>query len=230
MSSFVDYLEIDHIYAQTCAKGLRTVAICAANSNEGVSTLACALAERAQKSGCKTLLVDMNYFRPSLDARFSLPRLAWSGDTVPQATLNDLTGIHVITACAQANMSLRHGDVLAKLIQQWQQDYDCVVFDTSPLNALNRHNLPAELVCSRAQATLMVVRSGVTPEADILAASTKLTNQQANLIGVVMNDIDCPSLSHELRREVMRIERWFPRVARWLRKSIANNTLVNMTL
>jgi len=232
MRTLVDYLEVEHIYAQTCEKGFKSVAVCAANAHEGVSTVACALAERHQAAGKKTLLIDMNYFRPSLDERFCLPRLNWSGTPVqpPKAVFNDLSGIHVLTAALSADASLKQSDSLQNMMTQWENEYDAVIVDTSPLNAVNRHNVAAEFICARVQAVLMVIRSGITPEGDILAGLSKLQSQNVELLGIVMNDVDCPPLAEELQREIERLSPIAPRFARWLSCKVTNSVLLNMVL
>lgn len=232
MISLADYLEVEHIYSQTCAKGLRSISICAANPQEGVSTLACALAERHQMSGKRTLLVDMNYFRPSLDERYQLPRLNWSAEpeSCARAVLNEVNGVHILTASSSLDMQLRQTDALQTLIAGWMEQYDAVIIDTSPINAINRHNVPAELVCARTLATVMVVRSGITPQGDILNALTKLNQQGVTPIGLVMNDVDCPSLYQEMIRELDRLARFAPGTARKLSQWIAKNKLINQRI
>lgn len=82
MAALSEYMEIDEVCFQLAQEKQRVVAVTSANSGEGVSTIACALAERCQKAGKETLLVDMNYHRPSLHKRYNLQRSVWhSGES-----------------------------------------------------------------------------------------------------------------------------------------------------
>lgn len=74
----------------------------------------------------------------------------------------------------------------------------------------------------------MVVRSGLTTEAELLNAYGKLQRQNANVIGVVMNDIDCPTLSEELVREARRVEKWLPALTSWLVSKVRQSHFLNL--
>lgn len=109
--------------------------------------MACALADRHQRSGRSTLLVDMNLYRPSMDRRYNLPRANWdlSAQTFSRAIMNVSPGINVLTASKNSAMDFRRSDLLQEVIRQWEQEFDAIVIDTSPLNAINRNNVQAEL-------------------------------------------------------------------------------------
>lgn len=126
--------------------------------------------------------------------------------------------------------SLREPDLLIDQLQQWQQGYDAIVFDTSPLNSINRHNLAAEQVCAAAGSALLVLQAAVTKEADILEALAKLKSHKANITGWVMNDLCCPALASEMQREVNRLSRYAPRMARWLERKILQNDFINQVM
>jgi Mrp family chromosome partitioning ATPase len=227
-----EYLEVEHIYAQALRKQSRTLAVCAANAGEGVTTVAMALARRYASPGHKTLLVDMNYCRPALDQRFALPRQVWGleDNSLEDAIEAHPCGLDVLTASLSVDSSLRQQDRLMALIQHWQTRYSMVVFDTSPLNAVNRQNIPAEHIAGAVDGCVLVLQSAVTKEADILQALSKLKSHQVEPIGWVMNDLQCPALAVEMRRELARISRFAPRMARWLEQKILNNDLINQVI
>ena len=225
-----DYLELDQVYVQTLGRGQRTLAVCAANSAEGVSTLACALAERHQQNGFSALLVDMNMFRPSLNQRFELQRVSWNAQPASYATavMQVSPGLNVLTASEAPVNQFKQINVIQSMLDQWLSQYDVVIFDTSPLNAINRHNIPAEIICACVQGTLLVVRTAVTRQEDLQQAVERLQAYKVPIYGVVMNDVDFPPLHCELQRELRRFAPRFPklaaRCANWLRK----NHLVNI--
>lgn len=59
-------IEIEQIFYQAFAPGHRAIAICAAESGEGVTSLALALAQRQLLAGNSVLVVDLNLYHPTL--------------------------------------------------------------------------------------------------------------------------------------------------------------------
>lgn len=227
-----DFLEFEQVYLQTLGRGIRAVAICAANSGEGVSTLACALAERHQRTGKSTLLVDMNLFRPSINQRFHLERTEWQTlePSYSKALMTVSPGLDVLTASQCPATAFRELTSLNELFGHWLAHYDAVVVDTSPLNAINRHNVPAELVCAAAGCTLMMVKTGVTRQEELQQAISRLQAYQVNVFGVVMNDVAFPPLRSEMQRELARLHHRFPRLCQWLSQWIRQNHFINIRI
>lgn len=230
--SNADFLEFEQVYLQTLGRGIRTISVCAANSGEGVSTLACALAERHQRSGRATLLVDMNMFRPSLNARFQLERVSWQvqSPSYSTAVISVAPGLDVLTATSAPIAGFRQMDAIQAMLATWLEQYDAVVMDTSPLNAINKNNIPAELICACTQATLMVVKTAVTRQDELQQAVHRLQAYQVNVFGVVMNDQEFPSLRAELQREASRLQQKFPRLSGWLSRFAKGNYMVNIRI
>lgn len=227
-----DYLEFEQVYLQTLGRGIRTLAICAANSGEGVSMLACALAQRHQSCGRATLLVDMNLFRPSLNARFALDRVSWQAQqpSCSTAVMTVAPGLDVLTASAAPAGGFRQLDAIQSMLNTWLENYDAIIIDTSPLNAINKNNIPAELICACTQGTVMVVKTAITRQEELHQAVSRLRAYQANIFGVVMNDMEFPSLRTELQRESARLLQRFPRLARWLSRLAQHSHLVNIRI
>jgi len=59
-------MEIEQIYTQLLSNPHTSIAICAAQEGEGVTSLAFALAQRNLLAGHSTLLVDLNLYRPAI--------------------------------------------------------------------------------------------------------------------------------------------------------------------
>lgn len=231
MATLAEYLEIEEVCFQLTQSNSRVVAVSSANSGEGVTTIACALAERCQKAGKRTLLVDMNYHRPWLHKHYSLQRDVW------QCNAEGNPGVHpvgpalsVLPASLSLDKTLREPEALAGQLEHWKLSFDAIVLDTSPLNAINRHNLAAELVCAAADSALLVVQAAVTKEADILEALSKLKSHKANVSGWVMNDQHCPTLANEMHREINKLARFAPRLSRWLARKVQQNDFINQVM
>lgn len=80
--------------------------------------------------------------------------------------------------------SKRFGSFVGALEQTW----DCVVFDTPPLDVV----IDGALVASVTDAALLVVRSGKTPRRKLAKAYDQLLKAGASVIGAVMNCCDDP--------------------------------------
>lgn len=231
MARLSEFLEVEQVCAQLTRAGHSSVAVCAANSGEGVTTVSMALAEHCRNADKKTLLVDCNYYRPSLHRHYSLQRSEWRlGESANSATEQVSDGLYVLPASLTLDEQLRQPEQLKQQLSAWQYEYQAIVLDTSPLNAINRHNLPAEYLSGFCNASIMVLRSAVTKEADILEALAKLKSHEAHLSGWVMNDIECPTLASEMNRELVKLRRYAPRLTRWLERKIQQYDLVNQVM
>ena len=230
-----DNTEIERIYAQVLASGARSLAICAANPSEGVSSLALALAQRNLLSGDSTLLVDLNLHKPMLKNLLELAGKPQTNEPLlapPQLVCGQDPSIVVmgVTAPTQrdAVMKLRKPGALEMCIEQFKKDYQMVIFDTTAINRVNAKNIPAENIAAACDACLLVVLSGQTTEQMVSMASQRLRTTHANLLGCVINDQHTPSMRDELHRETQRLRPNFNALANWLEKKIAESRLFNM--
>jgi hypothetical protein len=66
----------------------------------------------------------------------------------------------------------------------------------------------------------MVVLAGWTKVEAVLKAQERLDRAGANLLGIVMNDRDNPTLEHEIEREIGRIAGFLPGIVRRLRSRL----------
>jgi Mrp family chromosome partitioning ATPase len=234
-------MEIEKIYTQIFSEQGRAIAICSANSGEGVTSLAFALAQRNLLAGHSTLLVDLNLYRPALQEQLNINELSNNLPcTLSQAILatpqlvsvnNNLT-ITGITAPSKREhiIKLRQPGVLKQCINEWLKEYDCVLIDTSPLNRVNAQNIPAEQVAAACDGTILSVLTGQTSEVMISNAVNKLNTSKATILGCVFNDRDNPSLKNELLREVQRFGKRFPWLNRKLTTFIHNNHLLTLDI
>lgn len=225
-------MEIEQIYSQLTRNENHAIAICSATAGEGVTSIALALAHRSLLAGNKTLLIDFNLYRPTLnnvielnepvdaDLSFESPQLV--------TTQNQPLALLGITAPTRRDrvIKLRKPGSLEQHIKQWQQTFDTIIFDTSPINHNNAGNIPAERVAAACDGALLVVHAGHTNEAMVSTAVKKIQQAGATLLGCIFNDRDNPTLKSELIRETQRLEPRFKSFAENIRKWISNNRLL----
>lgn len=216
------YLELEHIYLGTIGRGARTVAVTGVQSGDGVSLLAQALAARAADAGLNAIYLDLNLFRPA----FGGPQIGWRpGDqSVHQALLppEGTRSFQVVASPPRENgLLFRESSSLRQLLTQQLATYDVVIVDTSALCAVNRANIPAEILAAACDTCVLVMLAGVTKNEAARLAIDRLKSAGAKIAGVVLNDRDNPTLADEMCREVNRLRRLLPgltrRLCRWLR-------------
>ncbi|EKP0262496.1 capsular biosynthesis protein [Aeromonas sobria] len=222
MSIPIQYLELESLYAATLARGIRSLAITSAEGGEGVSSICDALARRAEADGLRTLLVDLNLYHPGRATAH-----AWGPNDVPEPVAHGRS-LSLLPAPGKDLMAFRNKDTLRQLLQRWFEHYDVVIFDTSPLNALNRGNIPADQVCGACDGALLVVLAGVTPTSSVQSAVDKLTRADANLVGAIYNDKLNPGLASEILRELNRLPS--NRVTEWLKRWCRRSSLLNFRI
>ncbi len=227
------HIEIERIYSQVLCEGKRSIAISSANSGEGVSSIAQALVQHNLLAGHSTLLVDLNLHHPSLSSLLKLDESEQEVNHLdkPQlVTVQQSIALIGVTSPTHRSlvMKLRKPGVLEHCIVEWQQTFDAVIFDTSPINRINANNIPPERVAAACDGSLLVVLAGSTTEAMISTAVNKLNAAGAQLLACVYNDRDNPSLKNELLRELHRLEPRFRNITHHLKNWVQQNRLLSM--
>lgn len=239
-----EYLEIERLYTQTICRGIRSIAVTAASRAEGTTTVAVALAQRCVAANLKTLLVDFNLLNPTppehllqatdtlIEPDHTLQRLAWQ----PTPESSD-KAIVTLAHCdisflpapvnSQKTLPFREPSNLKQCLQHWLNLFDVVVIDTSPVNAVNRANIPAETVAASCDGVVLVTLAGMTPAKQVIQACDKLQQAKAAILGAVFNNQYNPTLKHEMLREAYRLQRVFPRLGHWLVKRLQHADMLN---
>lgn len=129
---------------------------------------------------------------------------------------------------------LRQPGVLKELLQQWLQDYDYIIVDCPRLNDCDDKYIPTELIAEACDAMILVTLACVTSESALIQALAKIDRQRSNIIGVMINDRENPSLRSELIREINKLECWLPRCCsrplQAISRLLTNSHLLSMEL
>jgi Mrp family chromosome partitioning ATPase len=222
------YVEIESIYNQTIGAGYRTLAITSARLGEGKTTLVKSLAKRVRFSGKNVLVVEVNTFNPTLSKK--LRELPNKNPTDIIAIKEEGYSLLPAPQSFQEIMRYKETHVLLEAINDWLGSYDCIIFDTSPLQSLNQNNIPSEIVCEACEGTILIIESGKTPANIIEESIVKLKTRKVNLIGSVLNDKNNPTLLSELLRETKRLNGILPKTMVRLRKLLSSLVLLNVSV
>lgn len=199
------HAEIEQIYLQSELKGHKSLCVLACQSEDGVTSVASALAERLILAGHNTLYVDLNLFKPAYDTVHQFSDSEGIGQLIAREedhqTLVGLT----VPSLASTQLAYRDPTMLKKAVEAWLEQYDRVVIDTSPLLSLNRNNIPAQVVAGVCDASILVASYGSTTTTQIDQARKLLETSDANLLGAVLNMKQNPGLKDELTRQVKKL-------------------------
>ncbi|GIC79602.1 cellulose synthase operon protein YhjQ/BcsQ [Moritella sp. F3] len=226
------FVEIEQIYQSIMSENIKSISINCAQGKEGSTELVLALARRYKAAGNKVLIVDLNTFKPAITNEYVKQKQSWSLDDtdLQTACITPFSEMIDILPAPQSeqdqNISFRDEKKLKNAIEIWLKRYNFIIFDTCAITRANFSNIPGEVIARGCDASLLVVAPGISLESRVLKTMEIFNNNQINLIGTVINDVECPPLDMQLRNSVRRRLKRFPRIERWLLKRISNIELL----
>lgn len=179
-------------FATSGDRKIKTLVITSSGPAEGKSTTAANLAVVFADSGQKTLLVDADLRKPTVSRTFGLSNTTGLSNLLStRSRLQDeiqsieVNNLDILTSGPKPpNPSELLGSKrMDEVLQEANAAYDFIIFDMPPVTAVT----DAQILSSRADGTLMVVREGVTRKDMALKAKDLLDISNANVLGVVFN-------------------------------------------
>jgi succinoglycan biosynthesis transport protein ExoP len=177
---------------------LRSVMITSAAPFEGKSTVASHFAIANAKAGHKTLLIDGDLRRPSLqrvmdlDSEKGLAEVL-SGTTPWEHALVQKPGVANLDILLAGSASVRGpeliGPLLDQLIEEASKCYDLIVLDSPPV-----HGFPEPLrMATAVDGVIIVALAGRTNRKALAATVSVLARLRAHILGVVLNQVNLNS-------------------------------------
>jgi len=174
-------------------RDLKTLVITSSGPSEGKSTTSANLAIVFANSGKRVLLVDADMRKPTVAKTFSLDNarglstLLGSRETVLHQVVQN-SGVDNLFLMTSGPKPPNPSELLdsrrmKELIQELKQQYDLVIFDMPPVVAVT----DAQIVSSKTDGTILVVRENVSKRDSLLKAKSLLELVDANILGVVYN-------------------------------------------
>jgi succinoglycan biosynthesis transport protein ExoP len=175
-----------------------TVVLTSPMPGEGKTTVATNLALVASRHGRRVLLIDADMRRGDLSAAFQAARTPGLAEVLQGAVSFDLArrtvdvggpgAFHYLTSGSLHSNPLhlletRH---MRELLAAAAAEYDLVLIDTPPLNAV----VDAVVLGAMSDGVLIVARAGHTTMDALLTGMEHLLEARAPIIGVVLNDVD----------------------------------------
>jgi len=171
----------------------RTILFTSAVPDEGKSFCAINTAVAYAQQGMSTLLVDADFRLPSVCGVFFggrevaglsdiLSNGIAPGGLVRNSGIENLSILGAGGEAGKASELLAQGG-MSRVIRWARSNYQCVIIDTAPVNAVS----DTLLVVEHVETTCLVIRAGSTPVEAVLAAMRKLRKAGARLGGFVFN-------------------------------------------
>jgi succinoglycan biosynthesis transport protein ExoP len=195
MSSFEEAIRMlrNSILLSDVNRRLRTILITSATPGEGKSTVALHLAIAHADQGKKTLLIDADLRRPTLDKKLGItdagPGLG--GVMLGHAALEEaivqlptLPNLHLLPAGAPSRRACDLiGGIIADLLDEAVQIYDFVILDAPPMLGFAE---PMQLAIA-VDGVVVIAVAGETNRKAITSVVSTLRRLKANLLGIILN-------------------------------------------
>lgn len=174
-------------------QGVQTILFSSAETNEGKSTIAANLATLYAESGKKVLLIDGDLRNPSVHDSFQLSNKKGLSNWLSEETTNldeviqgtVIKNLNVTTSGGfkEDPANLLDSDKMDDFLLLAKEEFDLVMIDTTPMTAVS----DAQILSSKADGTLIVVRENVTKKKALKKAMNLLQLSGSNLLGMIYN-------------------------------------------
>ena len=174
-------------------KKIKKILVTSSEPAEGKSTIIGNLAVSLSQSENTVIVLDCDLRKPTMHKKFKISNeVGLTELLVGKKELKDVVqyrnkNLHIITS---GKIPPNPAEMLAsksmkRLLEQLSNEYDYVLMDTPPLNAVT----DAQVLSTEADGTLIVIRSEKTKKESILTAKNLLQKVNANILGIVFNDV-----------------------------------------
>ncbi|RGW11595.1 CpsD/CapB family tyrosine-protein kinase [Enterococcus asini] len=171
---------------------IQTIVVTSSGPSEGKSTTAANIAVVFANSGQRVLLVDADMRKPTVHKTFGLTNevglskvLSSNNSVLEMSRPSIVDNLSILTSGPKPpNPSELLGSTrMNQVIEEARHLYDVIIFDMPPVVTVT----DAQIMASKADGTLLVVRENVTRKDALTKAKDLLEMVQAKVLGVVYN-------------------------------------------
>lgn len=173
-------------------KRLQSMVVTSSGPGEGKSTMSANLAVVFAKAGQRVLLIDADLRNPSVFKTFRLHN-DYGLSTILSSTQNVMnaiqtTSINNLSVLTSGPIPPNPSELLGsvrtdQVVSELKQNYDIIIFDMPPVVDAT----DAQIMASKVDGTLLVIRDSVTNKESIAQAIELLNLVNANILGSVYN-------------------------------------------
>ncbi|MEN6391103.1 MAG: CpsD/CapB family tyrosine-protein kinase [Syntrophomonas sp.] len=181
-----------NIHFSNSTGDLKTVTITSCTPKVGTTTVAINLAISLARSGWRTLMVDADMRKPGTYKRLvGKDAEGENGDL--DVNIRGFSNNTTIPNLSYLSYGSGHDNPIellcspkfSEFIREARQEYDFVLFDTPALSSV----IDGALIASKSDGVILVAEMGKTKKAALTRAAEQLEKGQANILGVVINNI-----------------------------------------
>ncbi len=178
---------------------LKTIAITSSAANEGktLTSLNLAVAMTKDVDCKKVLLIDCDLRRGTVESSLGMESKVGLSDFLHvNADVENIiykTKINKLSIIPKGKITDDPADLLASskmktLLKKVKEKFDIIILDTAPAISVS----DSGIVCSQADGTIMVIRTGKTQRGIVKHATELLEQSKVNLLGYVLTHIEYP--------------------------------------
>lgn len=177
-------------------KDLKSFLVTSLAPSAGKSTISSNLAATFATQGKKVLLVDTDMRKPTIHKILKLRNNEGLSTliTSKEATIfeyiekTEFENMYVLTSGATPPnpAELISSKRMEQLIEEMEQAFDLVIFDTPPVLAV----ADSQIMAGKVDGTLFVLRKGVDTKEQIQSANERMQSVNANVLGAIYNRIE----------------------------------------
>lgn len=187
---------------------LRVLLITSARPGEGKTTIAASLALASASMGVKTLLIEADLRKPTLEARLSLkPTGGLAGSLIGAGPVEDavqlienpseLGSLSPLSVLAAGSTPPNPADLLeshamSHLLEWARENYELVIIDTAPVSVV-ADTIP---LLEAVDGVIVVTRLGTSTRDSAKHLSERLRSLRTPVLGVVINDVQSRESSY----------------------------------
>lgn len=185
---------------------IKSLLVTSTSPEEGKSTTLANLAITIAQTGSKVILVDCDLRRPTIHGVFGLNNSAGLTSVILDSTGKQMpfqeSGVPNLSILTSGPLPPNPSELLGsrrmgEVIEQLKTEADYVLFDSPPILAVT----DAAVLATRIDGVLLVVNAGKTKRDLALKAKALLTKVNANLLGVVLNNVKFDASLHHYYAE-----------------------------
>lgn len=177
-------------------KDLKSLLVTSLAPSAGKSTISANLAATFAAQGKKVLLVDTDMRKPTIHKIFKLRNTEGLSTliTTKEASVFDYVekvefeNIYILTSGATPPnpAELISSKRMEQLIEEMEQAFDLVIFDTPPVLAV----ADSQIMAGKVDGTLFVIRKGKDKKEQIQIAAERMDSVKANVLGAIYNRVE----------------------------------------